>query len=145
MRIITKKNIGYFVIIMGVAILVYSSSIVYKMIVYPQIGEVNNAKIIDYQSISNDTKMIQSKKSLSGINPFFEFYTTNNKTIISCSNSLQFIAFFNYKIGESITVAYPKNQPNDAIILSIKELPSIIYLYILSILFIFIGNNLTLK
>jgi hypothetical protein len=145
MSLITKKIIGYFFIIIGISIFIFASNMIYKMSIYPLNGEVKNAKIIGYQSISNETKIIDCKKSLIGINPFFEFISDNNQIKKSYSKSLPFFAFFNYKLGEEVRVSYPKNQPKKAIILSIKELPSIIILYILSFLFIFIGNNFTLK
>lgn len=144
MSVITKKNIGYLFLIIGIANFIYATNMIYKMSIYPLYGEVKNAKIIGYPSISNEINIIDCKKSLIRINPFFEFIS-DKQIKKSYSKSFNFFSFLNYKNGEEITVSYPKNQPNKAIILSVKELPSLIILYILSFLVLFIGNNFTLK
>ena len=145
MRIQNTKAINFIMLLFGMIILFYTSSIAYKMIIYLQKGEVKTAKIIGYKISSNGVRMVQSNKTIAGRSPFFEFSTSDNQTIKQYSNLPQIFFLFNYDLNEKVTVAYPKNEPEKAIILSWKEIPGLLLLIGFGILSVFIGKDLFLK
>jgi hypothetical protein len=132
-------------LLFGIGLSFYTLSFVYKMLVYPQKGELKTAKVIGYKISSNGARMVQSNKTLSGRSPFFEFVTHDNQTIKKHSNLPQIFVFFNYELGEKVTVAYPNNEPQKAIVLSWKEIPGLLLLIGLGVLSVFVGKEFMLK
>lgn len=145
MRIQNTKAIGFIILLFGIGLSFYTSSFVYKMLVYPQKGELKTAKIIGYKISSNGARMVQSNKTLSGRSPFFEFVTNDNQTIKSYSKSPQIFFLFNYEINEKVTVAYPNNNPEKAIVLSWKEIPGLLLMIGFGMLSLFVGKEFILK
>lgn len=141
MRIQNTKAIGFIILLFGIGLSFYTSSFVYKMLVYPQKGELKTAKVIGYKISSNGARMVQSNKTLSGRSPFFEFTLDDGQTIKSYSKSPQIFVLFNYEIGEICTVAYLKNKPEEAVITSWKEIPGLLLMIVLGTLIVVVGKS----
>ncbi len=76
---------------------------------------------------------------LSGKSPFFEFSTATNEKIKAYSESPQIFILFNYQIDEELTIAYPLNEPNKAIILDWREVPGLLLMVVFGTLAVVIG------
>lgn len=140
-----NKTIGCIMLLFGIGLAIYASSFVYKMLIYPQKGEVKTATIIGFKVSSNGARMVQSNKTLSGRSPYFTFRTSEKQSIKTYSKSPQLFMLSNYEIGEKITVAFPHNEPQKAIVLSWKEIPGLLLLFGLGILSIVIGKEFLFK
>jgi len=89
--------------------------------------------------------MVTTNRKLSGRSPFFEFISDDGQTIKSYSKSPQIFVLFNYEIGENCTVAYPKNNPEKAVIISWKEIPGLVLMIALGILAVVVGKSYMFK
>lgn len=144
----TTKNpivIGLVLIIAGIGILGFWGSALYKIATYSLKETTVEAKIIGYKISSNGARMVKSNKTLSGRSPFFEFTTTTNQTIKSYSKSPQIFILFNYELNEEVTVAYPINNPQKAILISWKEIPGLILMIGLGLITIIVGKSYLVK
>ncbi len=133
--------IGITMLIIGMGIVAFWGNRLYKVIAYPLIGTSTEAKIIGYKISRNGAKMATTNRKLSGRSPFFEFISDDGQTIKSYSKSPQIFVLFNYEIGENCTVAYPKNNPEKAVIISWKEIPGLLLMITLGLLSIIVGKS----
>ena len=141
MVIHNKKTIGFIIIIAGLGIMLFWGNILVKMIYLPFTGTVTEAKVIGFKTKGRKYIVKNNNGGLSGRSPFFEFVSDKNETIKAHSNAPQIFALFNYEIGESIKVGFPKNTPNKAIILSWKEYPGLILMMAMGVLCLFVGKS----
>ena len=133
--------IGITMLIIGMGIVTFWGNSLYKVIAYPLMGTSTEAKIIGYKISRNGAKMVTTNRKLSGRSPFFEFISDDGQTIKSYSKSPQIFVLFNYEIGENCTVAYPKNNPEKAVIISWKEIPGLLLMITLGLLSIIVGKS----
>ena len=133
--------IGITMLIIGMGIVAFWGNSLYKVIAYPLMGTSTEAKIIGYKISRNGAKMVTTNRKLSGRSPFFEFISDDGQTIKSYSKSPQIFVLFNYEIGENCTVAYPKNNPEKAVIISWKEIPGLLLMNTLGLLSIIVGKS----
>jgi hypothetical protein len=133
--------IGITMLIIGMGIVAFWGNSLYKVIAYPLMGTSTEAKIIGYKISRNGAKMVTTNRKLSGRSPFFEFISDDGQTIKSYSKSPQIFVLFNYEIGENCTVAYPKNNPEKAVIISWKEIPGLLLMITLGLLSIIVGKS----
>ena len=133
--------IGITMLIIGMGIVAFWGNSLYKVIAYPLMGTSTEAKIIGYKISRNGAKMVTTNRKLSGRSPFFEFISDDGQTIKSYSKSPQIFVLFNYEIGENCTVAYPKNEPKKAVIISWKEIPGLLLMITLGLLSIIVGKS----
>ena len=133
--------IGITMLIIGMGIVAFWGNSLYKVIAYPLMGTSTEAKIIGYKISRNGAKMVTTNRKLSGRSPFFEFISEEGQTIKSYSKSPQIFVLFNYEIGENCTVAYPKNNPEKAVIISWKEIPGLLLMITLGLLSIIVGKS----
>lgn len=145
MKTNNPKIIGIVMLLVGLGITGFWSFGLFKIISYPITGTTREAKVIGYKISSYGAKMITTNRKLSGRSPFFEFVSTENKTIKGYSKSPQIFVLFNYNLGEDITVAYPINKPNEAIIASWKELPGLLLMIGIGLLSVVVGKNYLFK
>ena len=137
--------IGITMLIIGMGIVAFWGNSLYKVIAYPLMGTSTEAKIIGYKISRNGAKMVTTNRKLSGRSPFFEFISDDGQTIKSYSKSPQIFVLFNYEIGENCTVAYPKNNPEKAVIISWKEIPGLFLMIALGLLSIIVGKSYLFK
>ena len=133
--------IGITMLIIGMGIVAFWGNSLYKVIAYPLMGTSTEAKIIGYKISRNGAKMVTTNRKLSGRSPFFEFISEEGQTIKSYSKSPQIFVLFNYEIGENCTVAYTKNNPEKAVIISWKEIPGLLLMITLGLLSIIVGKS----
>lgn len=133
--------IGITMLIIGMGIVAFWGNSLFKVIAYPLMGTSTEAKIIGYKISRNGAKMVTTNRKLSGRSPFFEFISDDGQTIKSYSKSPQIFVLFNYEIGENCTVAYPKNNPEKAVIISWKEIPGLLLMITLGLLSIIVGKS----
>lgn len=149
MKTNNPKIIGLTMLLVGLGVLYFWGNSLYKTITYPITGTVVDAKVIGYKVSRNGARMVKNatsiSKPLSGRSPFFEFITPENQTIKSYSNAPQLFILFNYEIDEKIKVAYPKNEPQKAIIVTWKELPGLLLMIGFGLLILVVGKNYLLK
>lgn len=141
MQIKNKKTMGCILLLFGIGLTLYASSFVYKMFLYSKQGEVNTATVIGFKVSSNGARMVQNNKTLSGRSPYFAFCTSKNQSVKAYSNLPQLFMLTNYAIGEKITIAYPINHAQKAIVISWKEIPGLLLLLGLGILSVIIGKE----
>ena len=145
MKTNNPKIIGFIMLLVGLAIICFWGSVLFKTITYPITGTVTEAKVIGYKVSRNGVRMVQNatsiNKPLSGRSPFFEFKTIDHQTIKNYSNAPQIFVLFNYNIGEKIDIAYPTNQPKKAIIISWKEFPGMLLMIAFGILMLVVGKS----
>lgn len=141
MVIHNKKIIGFIIIIAGLGIMLFWGNILVKMIYLPFTGTVTEAKVIGFKTKGRKYIVKNNNGGLSGRSPFFEFVSDKNETIKTHSDAPQIFALFNYEIGESINVGFPKNEPSKAIILSWKEYPGIFLMLALGLLCTVVGKS----
>ncbi len=143
MVIHNKKIIGFIIIIAGLGIMLFWGNIFVKMLSLPFTGSVADARVIGFKT-KGSKWMVQKpsgSKSFGGRSPFFEFVSDKNETIKTHSNTPQIFALFGYELGEKITVAYPKTEPQSVIILSWKEYPGIFLMLALGVLCMLVGKS----
>ena len=137
--------IGLTLAISGIGIFGFWSVALYKIIDYSFTETTTQAKVIGYKVSSNGARMVKSNKTLSGRSPFFEFKTTTNQTIKSYSKSPQLFMLFNYELNEEVTVAYPINNPQKAILISWKEIPGLILMIAFGLTIIIVDKSYLVK
>ena len=133
--------IGITMLIIGMGIVAFWGNSLYKVIAYPLMGTSTEAKIIGYKISRNGAKMVTTNRKLSGRSPFFEFISDDGQTVKNYSKSPQIFVLFNYEIGENCTVAYPKNNPEKAVIIRWKEIPGLLLMITLGLLSIIVGKS----
>lgn len=141
MVIHNKKIIGFIIIIAGLGIMLFWGNILVKMIYLPFTGTVTEAKVIGFKTKGRKHIVKNNNGGVSGRSPFFEFVSDKNETIKAHSDAPQIFVLFNYEIGESINVGFPKNEPSKAIILSWKEYPGLILMIAIGVLCLFVGKS----
>lgn len=143
MVIHNNKSTGLITIAAGLGIMLFWGNILVKMLFLPFTGSVADAKVIGFKTKGSKwvVQRATGSNSLGGRSPFFEFISDKNDTIKAHSKAPQFFVLFGYELGEEITVAYPKTEPQSAIILSWKEYPGIFLMLILGMLCIIIGKG----
>ena len=141
MKTNNPKVIGITMLIIGMGIVAFWGNSLYKVLAYPLTGTSTEAKIIGYKISRNGAKMVTTNRKLSGRSPFFEFISEEGQTIKSYSKSPQIFVLFNYEIGENCTVAYTKNNPEKAVIISWKEIPGLLLMITLGLLSIIVGKS----
>lgn len=141
MVIHNKKAIGLIIIIAGLGIILFWGNIFVKMLSLPFTGSVADAKVIGFKTKGSKHIVKNNKGRLSGRSPFFEFVSDKNDTIKAHSDAPQIFVLFNYEQEEKITVAYPKTEPQKAIILSWKEYPGIFLMLALGLLCTVVGKS----
>ena len=145
MKTNNPKVIGITMLIIGMGIVAFWGNSLYKVLAYPLTWTSTEAKIIGYKISRNGAKMVTTNRKLSGRSPFFEFISDDGQTIKSYSKSPQIFVLFNYEIGENCTVAYPKNNPEKAVIISWKEIPGLLLMITLGLLSIIVGKSYLFK
>lgn len=141
MVIHNKKAIGLITFIVGLGIMLFWGNIFVKMLSIPFTGSVADAKVIGFKTKGSKHIVKNNNRALSGRSPFFEFVSEKNDTIKTHSDAPQIFVLFNYEIGETINVGFPKNAPNKAIILSWKEYPGLFLMMALGVLCLFVGKS----
>ena len=145
MKTNNPKVIGITMLIIGMGIVAFWGNSLYKVLAYPLTGTSTEAKIIGYKISRNGAKMVTTNRKLSGRSPFFEFISEEGQTIKSYSKSPQIFVLFNYEIGENCTVAYPKNNPEKAVIISWKEIPGLFLMMGIGFLILIVGKSYLFK
>jgi len=140
MVIHNKKTIGIICIIAGLGIMLFWGNILVKMLSLPFTGSVADAKVIGFKT-KGSKHIVNNNGRLSGRSPFFEFVSEQNDTIKAHSNAPQIFILFNYEINENISVGYPTNEPQKAIILSWKEYPGVFLMLALGLLCTVVGKS----
>ncbi|WP_298155043.1 DUF3592 domain-containing protein [Flavobacterium sp.] len=148
MIIRNKKIVTLITLVTGIAILLFWGNILFKMVSLPFTGKTAEATVTGYKISANGARKVQHAtsvaKPLSGRSPFFEF-TDAGKAISTYSNAPQLFVLFNYELGEKITVAYPENEPQKAVIINWKELPGIIFMLLFGLLMLAVSYSDKLK
>lgn len=150
MVIHNRKLIGLISLLVGLAVILYWGSLMLKVSRLPFTGIMAQAKVIGYKSDSGyGARMVQSQMSsktiASGKSPFFSFLTAQGDTVKTYSNVPQIFILFNYKIGQEIDVAYPKNQPQKSVIINWREFPGLIFMILFGVLLLFVGKDYLFK
>ena len=145
MKTNNPKVIGITMLIIGMGIVAFWGNSLYKVLAYPLTGTSTEAKIIGYKISRNGAKMVTTNRKLSGRSPFFEFISDDGQTIKSYSKSPQIFVLFNYQIDEKIEVAYPKNEPKKAVIISWKEIPGLFLMMGIGFLILIVGKSYLFK
>lgn len=141
MVIHNRKAIGLIIIIVGLGIMLFWGNILVKMLSLPFTGSVADAKVIGFKTKGSKHIVKNNNGGLSGRSPFFEFVSDKNDSIKAHSNAPQIFALFNYEINENISVGYPTNEPQKAVILSWKEYPGIFLMLALGLLCTVVGKS----
>lgn len=145
MVIHNKKAIGLICIIAGLGIMLFWGNIFVEMLSLPFTGSVADAKVIGFKTKGSKHIVNNNNGGLSGRSPFFEFVSDKNETIKAYSNAPQIFVLFNYEINENISIGYPTNEPQKAIILSWKEYPGIFLMLALGLLCLVVGKSYLFK
>ena len=145
MKTNNPKVIGITMLIIGMGIVAFWGNSLYKVIAYPLTGTSTEAKIIGYKTSRNGAKMVTTNRKLSGRSPFFEFISDDGQTVKNYSKSPQIFVLFNYEIDENCTVAYPKNNPEKAVIISWKEIPGLFLMICIGFLILIVGKSYLFK
>lgn len=145
MKTNNPKIIGLVLLIIGLGVIWFWGSILYQISSLPITGTTTDAKVIGYKVSSNGARMVRNATSIknfaSGRSPFFEFVSDKNEIIKNYSNAPQIFVLFNYKIGEKITVAYPNNEPQKAVIINWKEFPGLLFMMLFGLLMLIVGKS----
>jgi hypothetical protein len=141
MVIHNKKAIGLIITIAGLGIMLFWGNIFVRMLSLPFTGSVAEAKVIGFKTKGSKHIVKNNNGGLSGRSPFFEFVSEQNDTIKVHSNAPQIFVLFNYEINENISVGYPTNEPQKAIILSWKEYPGIFLMLAMGLLCLAVGKS----
>lgn len=149
MKTNNPKIIGLVLLIVGLGVIWFWGSIFYQISSLPITGTTTEAKVIGYKVSSNGARMVQNATSIknfaSGRSPFFEFVSDKNEIIKNYSNAPQIFVLFNYEIGEKITVAYPNNEPQKAVIINWKEFPGLLFMILFGLLMLIVGKSYFFK
>jgi hypothetical protein len=139
-----QKSIGIIMLIVGLGCGFYSLKLLYNFTTLPFRGTTAVGHIIGYKVSHNGARLVENsssiKKPLSGRSPFFNF-KAGNQTIKTYSHSPQLLSLLNYDIGDEVTVAYPSGSPQDAIIISWRELPGLLFLLAFGLLIVVVGKS----
>ena len=143
MIIKNKKIIGLIIATIGLGIILFWGNTLVTMLALPFYGVVTDAKVIGFKTKGSkwitENSNNGKKNMLSGKSPFFEFSTATNEKIKAYSESPQIFILFNYQIDEELTIAYPLNEPNKAIILDWREVPGLLLMVVFGTLAVVIG------
>lgn len=146
MVIRNRKLIGLISVVVGLAVVVIWGNILFKMICLPISGTTAEAKVIGYKANRGyGIRMVSSPSSLkyfaSGKSPYFVFLSSKGDTVKNYSNAPQIFILFNYSVGEEIKVAYPRNEPQQAVIVSWREFPGIMLMLAFGFLLLVVGKD----
>jgi Protein of unknown function (DUF3592) len=145
MKTNNPKIIGLVLLIVGLGVIWFWGSILYQISSLPLTGTTTEATVIGYKVSSNGARMVQNATSIknfaSGRSPFFEFVSDKKEMIKNYSNAPQIFVLFNYEIGEKITVAYPNNEPQKAVIINWKEFPGLLFMILFGLLMLIVGKS----
>lgn len=143
-----KTFIGIALLVTGLACFGYYATLLYRITTLPFTGQTATAKVTGFKISSNGARQVQhpssTKHPFKGRSPWFEFKTADNQTISTYSTALQFFTFLGYEIGDEITVAYSKDAPQSAVIISWKEFPGILFMMTFGLLFIIVSKSFLL-
>ncbi len=149
MVIKNKIMIATIVLLFGLGVSFFAGYIMYKMITYPFSQQCTQAIVTGFKVSRNGAQKVENnsgiKRALSGRSPFFKFTSQTNQTIETYSLVPQIFVLFNYTKEEKIKIAYAKNNPKDAVILSYKEWPGIIFLLLFGVLATVVGKGMYSK
>ena len=150
MVIRNNKLIGLIILVVGLAVIIFWGNIAFKIISLPFTGIVTTARVIGYKSSTGyGARMVQSptsiKKFASGKSPFFSFLSAKGDTIKTYSNAPQIFILFNYEVGNEIKIAYPKDKPENAVIINWREFPGLILMLAFGFLMLVVGKEYLFK
>lgn len=150
MMIRNNKLIGLIILVVGLAVIIFWGNIAFKIISLPFTGISTTAKVIGYKSSRGyGARMVQSPNSIknfaSGKSPFFSFLSAKGDTIKTYSNAPQIFILFNYEVGNEISIAYPKDKPENAVIINWREFPGLILMLAFGFLMLVVGKEYLLK
>ncbi len=144
-----KILIGLCMLCLGLFCLGFHGLNLYRIIVTPLTGSTAIAEITGYKVSSNGARKVQnstsSTKSFKGRSPWFDFKTTDNQTISTYSKALQLFYLFGYDIGEKVTVAYPNDAPEQAVIVDWREFPGLLFMMLFGLLAIVVSKEFLFK
>ncbi len=145
MIIKNKKVVGMITTTIGLGIVLFWGNTLIKMLALPFSGVVADAKVIGFKTKGSkwvtESSNSERKNILSGKRPFFEFGTATNEKIKAYSESPQVFVLFNYQIDEELTIAYPINEPQKAIILDWREVPGLLLMVVFGTLSVIVGRS----
>lgn len=146
MEIRNRKVIGLISGVVGLVVVLIWGNILFNIISLPFTGTTAQAKVIGFKADRGyGARMVQSPTSLrnfaSGRSPYFFFLSAKGDTIKTYSNAPQVFLLFNYAKGDEIRVAYPYNEPKKAVIVNWRELPGLMLMLALGVLFLTIGKD----
>lgn len=151
MVIKNRKTIGFFSILIGISILLFWGNNLLKICTLSFTGVLSTAKVVGFKA-NNDTygsRMVQKPSSfksyVSGRSPFFKFISPIGDTVTTYSKVPQIFVLFNYAIGDEITVAFPSNEPRNAVIINWRELPGLLLMFGFGLLLLLMGKDLFFK
>lgn len=146
MVIRNRKLIGLIALLVGIAVVLFWGNILYKICSLPFNGITTPAKVIGYKPKRGyGVQMVEKPTFSSAKSPFFSFLSAKGDTIKTYSNAPQIFILFNYQVGDEITVAYPVNMPQKAVIVNWKEFPGLILMLAFGLLLVFVGKDYLLK
>jgi hypothetical protein len=150
MVIRNRKLIGLISAIVGFVVIVIWGNILFKIISLPIGGTTAQAKVIGYKANHGyGARMVSTSTSLkhfaSGKSPYFVFLSAKGDTVKNYSNAPQIFILFNYAIGDEIKVAYPHNEPQQAVIVNWREFPGLILMLAFGVLLLAVGKDYLIK
>jgi hypothetical protein len=149
MVIKNNKTIGLVIFVVGLVCMAYYGNHLYQAIVYPITGTVKEATVIGYKGKGSKEVLSSNdrgnKHAWSGRSPYFQFQDANHNLVKAYSHNPSVFVFFDYTIGDKISIAYPKNKPSEAIIDHWKEYPGIVFMILFSLLLLYMGVQFMFK
>jgi Protein of unknown function (DUF3592) len=140
-----KTLIGLSMLLLGLFCIGFQGLQLYRIIATPLTGTTVVGEITGYKISSNGARKVENASSASrpfkGRSPWFEFKTTNNQTISTYSNAMQLFSFFNYDVGQKVTIAYDKSTPEKAVIINWREFPGIIFMILFGLLLVRVSKD----
>lgn len=145
MQIKNNKSIGIIMYIVGICIIVFWGLALLKIIYYPLTGKIVKGEVIGFKVSSNGAIIViknsGSSKLISGRSPFYKYTDHLNIENMNYSKSHQLFNFLNYQMNEKIKIAYLNNKPKESIIISLKEIPGLLFMLIFGFVIIIVGNT----
>lgn len=150
MVIRNRKMIGLIMVLVGVAVILFWGSILFKILTLPFTGTLAQAKVIGYKSDRGyGARMVQNTTSIkrfaSGRSPFFSFVSAKGDTIKTYSNAPQIFILFNYEVGEEVKVAYPTVDAQKAVIINWREFPGLLLMLAFGFLILVVSKEYLFK
>lgn len=140
-----KKTIGITMYLIGIGIMFFWGIALLKIIYFPIAGSTVQGVIIGFKVSTNGASMVNkslgSGKLLSGRSPFFKYFDHLDVENVNYSKSPQLFNLFNYQLNEKIKIAYLNDKPKESIIISLKEIPGLLFMLIFGLVIIIVGNT----